>query len=80
MKSVGPIKLSVGHEGGVEAAAHAMRDIYDDAETQGVLFVDADNAFNNINRKAALHNIQRICPVISTYLNTCFRVLLPSIF
>ena len=73
MKSVGPLQLSVGHEGGVEAAAHAMRDIYDDSETQGVLFVDAENAFNSMNRKAALHNVQRICPIISTYLINMYR-------
>ena len=35
-----------------------MRDIYDDSVTQGVLFVDAENAFNGMNRKAAVHNIQ----------------------
>ena len=73
MKSVGPLQLSVGHEGGVEVAAHAMRDIYDDSETQGVLFVDAENAFNSMNRKAALHNIQRICPIIPTYLINMYR-------
>ena len=73
MKSVGALQLSVGHEGGVEAAAHAMRDIYDESETQGVLFVDAENAFNSMNRKAALHNVQRICPVISTYLINMYR-------
>ena len=73
MKSVGLLQLSVGHEGGVEAAAHAMRDIYDDSETQGVLFVDAENALNSMNRQAALHNIQRICPVISTYLINMYR-------
>ena len=69
MKSVGPLQLSVGQK----AAAHAMRDIYDDSETQGVPFVDAKNAFNSMNRKAALHNIQRICPVISTYFINMYR-------
>ena len=74
MKSVGPLQLSVGHEGGVEAAAHAMRDLYNNDETQGILFVDAENAFNSMNRITALHNIQRLCPIISTYLINTYRV------
>ena len=73
MKSVGPLQLSVGHEGGVEAAAHAMRDIYNDTETQGLLFVDAENAFNSMNRSTALHNIQRICPIVATYITNLYR-------
>ncbi len=73
MKSVGPLQLSVGHEGGVEAAAHAMRDIYNDDETQGLLFVDAENAFNSMNRSSALHNIQHICPIVATYITNLYR-------
>ena len=31
-----------------------------------ILLVDAKNAFNSLNREAALHNIQHLCPAIST--------------
>ena len=75
LKSVGPLQLSVGHEGGAEAAVHAMRDIYNDTETQGLLFVDAENAFNSMNRTTALHNIHRICPVVATYITNLYRQL-----
>ena len=30
--------------------------------------VDAENAFNSINRKALLHNIEYLCPVIATFV------------
>ena len=73
MKAVGPLQLSVGQEGGAEAAAHAMREIYKDEKTQGLLFVDAENAFNSMNRNTALHNVQRICPILSTYLINTYR-------
>ena len=37
-----------------------MRKLYDDDEVEGIfkLLVDANNAFNNLNRQMALHNIQ----------------------
>ena len=47
---------------------HAMRAIYDDPSTEAVLLVDASNAFNNLNRQVALHNIQTLCPSLSTVL------------
>jgi hypothetical protein len=37
--------------------------------TEAVLLVDPTNAFNTLNRKAALHNIGVIYPAISTVLN-----------
>ena len=42
-------------------------------ETQAVLLVDANNAFNTSNRQAALHNIGEICPSISTVLNNTYQ-------
>ena len=42
--------------------------IYDESKSQETLLVDADNAFNSLNRKAALNNIQYACPEFSTYL------------
>ena len=30
------------------------------------LLIDAENAFNSINRKVMLHNLKFICPVIAT--------------
>ena len=39
LHAMGPLQLSAGQEGGAEAATHAMRDIYNDPETQGLVFV-----------------------------------------
>ena len=34
--------------------------------------VDAENAFNSINRKVMLHNFKFICPIIATYIINCY--------
>ena len=34
--------------------------------------VDAENAFNSINRKVMLHNLKFICPIIATYIINCY--------
>ena len=38
-----------------------------------MLLVDATNAFNSLNRQAALHNIHRLCPPIATVLTNTYR-------
>ena len=49
-----------------------MRTAYEDEQTEGVLFADASNAFNRLNRTVCLSSIQRLCleiapAVINTY-------------
>jgi len=39
----------------------------------GILLIDADNAFNRINRAVALHNIQHICPAMKHVLINFYR-------
>ena len=73
IESTGPIQVCAGLQGGIEAAIHAMRQIYEDESTDCILLVDADNAFNSLNRKAALNNIQYICPEIATYVINTYR-------
>ena len=73
MQAAGPLQLCAGHEAGAEAAVHAMRVIFEDANTDGILFVDASNAFNNLNRSVALINIQYVCPPIATIIINCYR-------
>ena len=60
---------------GCEAAVHAVREMFNDEGTQGVLLVDATNAFNSLNRNVALHNIQFNCPEIATILINTYRRL-----
>ena len=50
-----------------------MQQIFQDEATEGILLVDARNAFNSLNRRAALHNIRHLCPALSTSLHNCYR-------
>ncbi len=51
-----------------------MKQIWEDEETEAVLQVDADNAFNRLNRAAALHNIHEICPPLYQYLKNHYQM------
>ena len=37
-----------------------------------ILLIDAENAFNSINRNVMLYNLKYICPVMSTYIFICY--------
>src|SRR5579863_5413915 len=73
MTAAGATQLCAGQEAGVEAVIHAMLQLFEADETDAVL-VDAENAFNLLNRAVALHNIRFICPAISVALINCYRV------
>ena len=60
-------------QAGVEAAVHAMRKFLEDAENDGILLIDADNAFNRVNRQAALWNVQFTCPSMKYVLINMYR-------
>ena len=51
-----------------EAAIHGMNLAFHDQGSDAVLLVDAINAFNLLNRQAALHNIRYLCPSIATVI------------
>jgi len=72
-EAAGPLQLCGGQDGGCEAAVHAMRSIFQAPETEAVLLVDANNAFNSLNRKAALHNISIICSSLAQTLINTYR-------
>ena len=67
-----PLQTCAGLPGGMEASIHAMRRIFEDEETEGILLVDASNAFNAMNREAALHNAQYTCPELSTFVHNIY--------
>ena len=73
MKSAGSLQVCAGEETGAEAAIHAAHDISKAHTTETVLLIDAENAFNAINRKSILHNISVICPIISAYINNSYN-------
>ena len=72
-RAVGPLQLCAGQPGGVEAAIHSMKNFFDDDESDGVLLIDADNAFNRVNRTTALWNIQYTCPAMKHILINIYR-------
>ena len=67
LEAAGTLQLCAGHEAGCEAAIHSMCRIFHDATTEAV---DANNAFNSLNRKVALLNIHQLCPSLATILTT----------
>ena len=67
-ESCGCLQTCTGLRSGIEAAIHATTEMWHNSSTEAVLQVDADNAFNRLNRKVALHNIKQLCPSMHTYL------------
>ena len=72
--AAGPLQMATGLQSGAEAAIHSMKEIFDDEQTDAVILVDASNVFNSLNRNAALHNIQILCPQFSTILISTYRL------
>ena len=50
-----------------------MHTKFESDDTDAVLLIDAFNAFNELNRAAALHNIRVLCPVIAIYTINTYR-------
>ena len=73
LQAAGSLQLCAGQISGVEAAIHATRKLFQNGGTEAVLLVDADNAFNSLNRNVALHNIQFVCPPLATTLINTYR-------
>jgi len=73
IEASGCLQVCAGHPCGGEAAIHAMRTIFEADDTDAVLLIDATNAFNSLNRAAALHNLRVVCPTISTYAINTYR-------
>ena len=71
--AVGTLQTCSGIEAGIEAAVHAMREIYEEEDTEAMLLVDAKNAFNSLNREVALNNIAVICPTFHRFLNNSYQ-------
>ena len=70
--AVGSLQACAGQEPVLKASIHAIYGVYQQDETKAVLVVDADHAFNSINRKAMLHNISITCPLITTFIANCY--------
>ena len=73
-RAVGPIQLCGGFESGGEAAFRATYDIFKDDNTEAMLFVDASNAFNQLNRKVTLFNSRTVCPSLAPSIINTYRI------
>ena len=71
----GSLQLCAGQKSRSEAAIHAMHTFFESDDTDAVLriLIDASNAFNALNRTAALHNIR-----ILLYLSHISYLKIPS--
>ena len=74
LDATGSLQVSAGQKSGSEAAVHAMNSLFSADETDAVLLTDATNAFNTLNRAAALHNISILCPTIATFVINTYRL------
>jgi hypothetical protein len=70
----GPLQVCAGLENGCESAIHSMIKLFGDDESDAVLLIDADNAFNRLNRAVALSNMQIICPSLAIFSRNCYQV------
>ena len=71
MEVAGSLQVGAGQEAGIEAKIQAVHGIFKDHTIEAA----AENAINAINRKAMLHNISVICPIISTYISNCYNTV-----
>jgi len=53
---------------------HAMRDIFNESQSEGILLIDASNAFNSLNRRSALLNMFDLCHPFATVLTNLYRI------
>ena len=56
-----------------EAAVNALSSTFSEEDSDAILLVDADNAFNRKTGKAVLHTIRIICPINATYI--CHKII-----
>ena len=72
-EAAGPLQVCAGHCAGAEAAIHAMSQVFAQEGTNGILLIDASNAFNRMNRSVAMHNIRIICKEMPIYIINSYR-------
>ena len=74
-------QLCGGVRCGIEAAIHAVYDLFMDNEEDGwgVLMIDASNAFNSINRQAALWNTRILWPSCSLFVFNTYKGWAPLV-
>ena len=65
-------QMCLGQKCGIEHAIHALRKGYESPGVEGILLIDAQNAFNSLNRELALKNIDKLCPSLSQAIGNSY--------
>ena len=73
LKATGTMNMCAGQSAGIEAIIHYMVDIFGDDQVEGLLMIDADNAFNRLNRTVAMLNARHTCPAYAKAIINCYR-------
>lgn len=75
-----PSQLGVGIKGGVEMVVHAVESILDDPATcEAILAVDLSNAFNEMERKPILEELQQHFPELLPFVSSLYAHPTPLI-
>ena len=72
-RACGSLQVCAGLESGCEAAVHAVRESFEEDETEAALLIDASNAFNSVKRECTLKNIAVLCPAFYIFLVNTYR-------
>ena len=73
-RAAGVSQVCAGHPSGCEAAIHALRKVFASMSTDAVLLVDADNAFNRLNRATSgtpVHLLRRYSQTSTEHRPVC---------
>ena len=73
VEAAGALQTCSGVESGIEAAVHATAQKFSEPTTQGILLVDASNAFNSLHRETALDTVAKKCPAFHRYLSNTYQ-------
>ena len=72
-KLLGKNQLCLCQKCGIEHAIHSLRKQIETPNIQGILLIDAKNAFNCLNRDLAFRNIEKQCPSIIIAVRNSYR-------